>query len=142
MLNYQKLERENKALQEDNRLYRDSQSNYLILEEKYNTVNKKLHKAESYREKVEQLEYENEKLLEKISKWEAPDTEGNVQARSPENLTRIIGELQSTQLDLTGKHIQLRTKVFFKTFNRHLISDKQSLLDYPPPTLLSSNSSE
>jgi len=110
LVNYQSLEKENKALREDNKLYRDSQSNYLILEEKYNTLTRKLAKADTCRERVEQLEYENEKLLEKISKWEAPDVEGLVRARSPQNLTRIIGELQSTQLDLTGKNTQLRTK--------------------------------
>ena len=57
------------------------------------------------------MKYENEKLLEKISKWEAPDGEGNIEARSPANLTRIIGDLQATQLELTGRHVQLKTKV-------------------------------
>jgi len=110
---FRQIERENSKLKEDNKLYRASADNALTLQEIIDTTTRKLENSEKKLAILQNLEYENQRLKSKLEKWESEELYGGMKVpNSPIELTRMIAELQKTQLNMAEKQGELEASIY------------------------------
>uniref|UniRef100_A0ABM0MW59 Mitotic spindle assembly checkpoint protein MAD1-like n=1 Tax=Saccoglossus kowalevskii TaxID=10224 RepID=A0ABM0MW59_SACKO len=103
------IERENKKLKEENEYFRESKENYALLQERCNSLETKLSRSDSRIIQTTKLQIENEELQEKLKRWETMDAGGTIKARSPQELTRQVAELQQKEALLLAQQGQAST---------------------------------
>eukprot|EP00112_Aurelia_sp_Birch-Aquarium-sp1_P026102 Seg904.5 transcript_id=Seg904.5/GoldUCD/mRNA.D3Y31 product="Mitotic spindle assembly checkpoint protein MAD1" protein_id=Seg904.5/GoldUCD/D3Y31 len=109
------IERENEKFKEENKLLRDSRDNAMLLQEKYDSVKSFYEAAVKEIKNLSKLQIENEELKKKINRWEVEEMAGGTsKARSPIELTRMISDLQKSQLSLMAKQGDLQASVRIK----------------------------
>lgn len=106
------LKKENEKYKEENQLLRETRGNVVLLTNKYEAMKRKYEVAVEKNHSVAVLETENEILKKKMKRWEVEDTtSGIMQSRSPMELSRMVSELQKSQLTKMEKQGELQASV-------------------------------
>ncbi|XP_029432161.1 mitotic spindle assembly checkpoint protein MAD1 isoform X2 [Rhinatrema bivittatum] len=95
---FPKMERELQQLREENAYHREMKQNNALLKEEVEGLRRVLERYEKLKEEMVNLELENEKLLERLRKWENQEQIAGLNIRTPDDLSRQIIAIQQREI--------------------------------------------
>uniref|UniRef100_A0A8C2PNJ1 Mitotic arrest deficient 1 like 1 n=1 Tax=Capra hircus TaxID=9925 RepID=A0A8C2PNJ1_CAPHI len=98
------MERELRQLREENACLRETRDTNGLLREELEGLQRRLGRQEKLQETLVDLELEKERILTKLQSWERLDQTTGLSIRTPEDLSRLIVELQQRELALKDRN--------------------------------------
>nr|XP_033819016.1 mitotic spindle assembly checkpoint protein MAD1 [Geotrypetes seraphini]XP_033819017.1 mitotic spindle assembly checkpoint protein MAD1 [Geotrypetes seraphini]XP_033819018.1 mitotic spindle assembly checkpoint protein MAD1 [Geotrypetes seraphini] len=131
---FPKMERELQQLREENAYHREMKQNNALLKEEVDSLHRVVERYEKLKEEMVTLELENEKILEKLKKWENLEQITGLNIRTPDDLSRQILTLQQREIALKEQNISITNSARSiekarKQLQEELIKVKNQLLE-------------
>ncbi|XP_067673796.1 mitotic spindle assembly checkpoint protein MAD1-like isoform X2 [Haliotis asinina] len=104
------LERELDKLKEENKYYKETEKNTLLMEEQIEGLTKKLQRAENRMADYTQLQLDNESLKINLERWQGKSAAGLGNPLSPTELSLQVAELQSAQMLASDEYSKLQSR--------------------------------
>ncbi|XP_071106833.1 mitotic spindle assembly checkpoint protein MAD1-like [Haliotis cracherodii] len=104
------LERELEKLKEENKYYKETEKNTLLLEEQIDGLTRKLQRAEDRMADYTQMQLDNESLKINLERWQGKSAAGVGNPLSPTELSQQVVELQSAQMLARDEYGKLQSR--------------------------------